>query len=73
MAADTEHFSIVNIDTGTVVLDTAWPHLMVAGVDEAMMVSQDQWDYDLGNITAADFIEMWGVDPDSDYLIAYNT
>ena len=68
-----EHFSIIDTETGDVVLDTTWPVVKVAGFDEAMQVSTDQHAYDDGELDAADFIEMWGIHPDADYLIGYDT
>ena len=66
-----EHISIIDTETGETVLDTAWPHINVSGFDEALEVSDWQTAYDEGEITEADFIEVWGTSPAHGYLVSY--
>jgi hypothetical protein len=66
-----EHFSIIDTETGETVVDTSWPQIHVASLDEAMMVGEDQHAYDNGKLDAADFIAHWGIHPDADYLVSY--
>ncbi len=59
------------MDNAVVIFDSAWPCINVKSLDEAFLVGNDQNAYDDGIITADEFIEMWGVSPDGEYLISY--
>ena len=46
-----------------------WPAIEVTSVEAAFEVSDWLTAYESGEITAADFIEVWGIHPDTDYQI----
>lgn len=54
----------------TVIYSSEWPQLYVKNIDEAFMVGDDMIAYDAGEITDLDFIALWGIHPDDEFVIA---
>jgi hypothetical protein len=53
----------------TVIFDSSWPQLHVKSAEEAFEVADWQFAYDEGDVTAGEFIDLWGMNPDNDYMI----
>ena len=55
--------------SATVIYDSRWPELRVDSIDEAFMVSTDLAAYEVGDLTADEFFDFWGIHPDANFVI----
>jgi hypothetical protein len=53
----------------TVIYDSSWPTINVPTPEQAFDVSDWLAAYEAGDVTATDFIELYGVHPDANWSI----